>query len=56
MQKYQPIVYFSSTGEKVSFFVSDAGVLSTIDAFRKSDLKSMPVTQKREMKMDIMSM
>ena len=33
---------FSSTGEKVSFFVSDAGVLSTIDAFRKSDLKSMP--------------
>jgi len=33
---------YSETGKKLDFFVSDVGVLSTLDQFRNSDISSMP--------------
>ena len=33
---------YSETGRKLDFFVSDSGVLSTLDEFRESDVSSMP--------------
>ena len=33
---------YSESGKKLDFFVSDSGVLSTLEEFRNSDIKSMP--------------
>ena len=33
---------YSESGKNIDFFVSDVGVLSTIDEFRNSDISSMP--------------
>ena len=33
---------YSETGKKLDFFVSDSGVLSTLNEFRESDISSMP--------------
>ena len=33
---------YSETGKKLDFFVSDSGVLSTLEEFRQSDISSMP--------------
>lgn len=33
---------YSETGKKLDFFVSEAGVLSTLEEFRESDISSMP--------------
>lgn len=33
---------YSETGEKLDFFVSDVGVLSTLEEFRNSDIASIP--------------
>ena len=33
---------FTETGKQLDFFVSDAGVLSTLDEFRESDASTMP--------------
>ena len=33
---------YSETGKKMDFFVSDAGVLSTLEQFKDSDIQSMP--------------
>ena len=33
---------YTETGKKLDFFVSDVGVLSTIEEFRNSDITSMP--------------
>ena len=41
---------WKSSGEKLDFFVSDIGVLSTLSDFKESDISSMPGNTKRRVK------
>ena len=43
---------YSETGKNLDFFVSDAGVFSTLEQFRQSDISLMPNNTKVRNKMD----